>query len=227
MVWFMSDNGPNIKDGNAVYTSPTDPRFTYTQTGSSGPFKGKKGHLHEGGIRVPGILQWPAVIPVGFSTDYPVAMIDLVPTILDVTGINATNFLTGGRTFDGISVREVIEGGSGLRRSSAIPFKNDGWEAWVHHDYKIVRPKGSSLWELYHVENDPYETNQLQDIETAKFAELMAENSAYASGADAEAGAYGVKYPKGSSTGHVTPIQQWRLATFGIQEDTGNAADSA
>ena len=176
MLWLFSDNGPNIKSGNPVHVSPTDPNFTYTQTGSSGPYKGKKGQLHEGGIRVPGVLEWPAFIPTGFSTDYPVGMIDLVPTILDLVGIAPAEFLPPGRIFDGISVRPVLEGTTGLRRPTALPFKNDGWQALIHHDYKIVKPKGSDIWELYDVESDPYETTQLQDVETAKFAELLLVN---------------------------------------------------
>ena len=102
--------------------------------------------------------------------------IDLVPTILDLVGIAPAEFLPPGRIFDGISVRPVLEGTTGLRRPTALPFKNDGWQALIHHDHKIVKPKGSDIWELYDVESDPYETTQLQDVETAKFAELLLVN---------------------------------------------------
>lgn len=83
MIWFASDNGPAAK-------SP----------GSTQGLRGEKGTLYEGGIRVPGILQWPDAIKQNRQTDYPVSTSDFLPTVLDVTNTE----LPDSRTLDGISI---------------------------------------------------------------------------------------------------------------------------
>ena len=83
MIWFTSDNGPASR-------SP----------GLTKGLKGTKGTLYEGGIRVPGILQWPDAIKQNKQTDYPVSTTDFLPTIMDVTDTK----LPDSRTLDGISI---------------------------------------------------------------------------------------------------------------------------
>jgi arylsulfatase A-like enzyme len=61
-VLFCSDNGP-------------------TGPGKSGGLQGKKGTLWEGGLRVPGIIEWPARIPSPRQTAIPATTMDLFPTI--------------------------------------------------------------------------------------------------------------------------------------------------
>ena len=53
--------------------------------GSTQGLCGEKGTLYEGGICVPGILQWPDVIEQNRQTDYPVSTLDFLPTELDIT----------------------------------------------------------------------------------------------------------------------------------------------
>ena len=83
MILFTSDNGP-------ADNSP----------GSTNGLKGRKGTLYEGGIRVPGILQWPNVIQENRLSDYPVTTNDFLPTVLDITGSE----LPDERKLDGISI---------------------------------------------------------------------------------------------------------------------------
>ena len=49
LVFFTSDNGPA--------------KTAFHPNGSAGPLRAKKGHIAEGGIRVPGILRWPGRLP--------------------------------------------------------------------------------------------------------------------------------------------------------------------
>ncbi|MCP5116650.1 MAG: sulfatase-like hydrolase/transferase, partial [bacterium] len=72
MVWFCSDNGPEGQQGKAP--------------GSAGPFRGRKRSLYEGGIRVPGLVEWPATVKPGGKTDFPAVTSDYLPTILEVVG---------------------------------------------------------------------------------------------------------------------------------------------
>ena len=69
MIWFTSDNGP-------AETAP----------GSTGGLAGFTGTLMEGGIRVPGIIQWPSVIQQNEVSDYVVTTSDFLPTVMDITG---------------------------------------------------------------------------------------------------------------------------------------------
>ncbi len=70
-VWFSSDNGP--QKGTP---------------GSTAGLRGEKGTVFEGGIRVPAILEWPAVIKANRKSDYPVVTNDLLPTVCDILGID-------------------------------------------------------------------------------------------------------------------------------------------
>lgn len=48
--------------------------------------RGRKGTLYEGGIRVPGIIEWPEVIKKNQESSYPVTSTDFLPTVADVLG---------------------------------------------------------------------------------------------------------------------------------------------
>jgi len=90
LVWFNSDNG-----------------------GSHGSYKcglsGGKGHLSEGGIRVPGVIEWPARIREGRRTRVPAATYDILPTVLAACGADLGK-MTGHRPIDGISLLPLIDG---------------------------------------------------------------------------------------------------------------------
>ncbi len=66
LVWFLSDNG-----------APT-----HHNASRNGPFAGKKGDVHEGGIRVPFMVSWPGTIPSGQVATDPVISLDILPTSL-------------------------------------------------------------------------------------------------------------------------------------------------
>ena len=85
LLWYCSDNGGLMKE-------------------SSGG-RGKKGDTWEGGLRVPGIIEWPGRKLSG-STDVPVVTSDIYPTLLALTGTTDATPLP----LDGIDVRGVIEG---------------------------------------------------------------------------------------------------------------------
>ena len=88
ILWYCSDNGglkPNSMAG----------------------LSGKKGKLLEGGIRVPGILEWPAVIRENRITQVPANTVDIYPTILELSGVKHP---AGQPTLDGVSLAELIHG---------------------------------------------------------------------------------------------------------------------
>ncbi|MEU7834799.1 sulfatase-like hydrolase/transferase [Nonomuraea sp. NPDC049129] len=81
LVLYMSDNGPSREIRNWMDGSQTPYRAS-----SSGGLKGHKFSLFEGGIRVPGIVSWPGVIPAGQVVEEPLAAMDVFPTVLAVAG---------------------------------------------------------------------------------------------------------------------------------------------
>jgi len=72
IVIFMSDNGAESRHEGTL--------------NSAGPFRGEKGSLYEGGIRVPFIVKWSHKIAAGTVTDLPVAFYDIPATLHELIG---------------------------------------------------------------------------------------------------------------------------------------------
>ncbi|MBP9601431.1 MAG: arylsulfatase [Lutibacter sp.] len=84
IIVFASDNGPHTEGG-------ADPAYFK----SSGPLKGTKRDLYEGGIRVPMIIKWPGKIKEGTKTDLVSAFWDVFPTFSEIAGIAVPTNLDG------------------------------------------------------------------------------------------------------------------------------------
>ena len=103
MLWFCSDNGPEGRAGKAP--------------GSAGPLRGRKRSLYEGGVRVPGIVEWPGHVRPG-TTDVAAVTSDYLPTVLDVLDVTYPS----DRPLDGVSLKEVIlSGANRSRQGDRIP----------------------------------------------------------------------------------------------------------
>lgn len=87
LLWYTSDNGA-------------------LPVGSTGGLSGGKGNLWEGGIRVPGIIEWPARIPNPRATAIPFGTVDIYPTLLEIAGIS----VPGQPPLDGVSLVPLIDG---------------------------------------------------------------------------------------------------------------------
>jgi arylsulfatase A-like enzyme len=162
MVWFTSDNGPNLKGKKTPKAAiAQNGKFIYTALGSTGAYRGWKRDCYEGGLRVPGILEWPSRIKKPRHTDFPAVTSDYFPTALAAAGLPLPN----DRTYDGINLLPVIEQENNFKRTP-IGFHCNGMEAWTSTPYKIVRSiknkkKQSLDWELYNLVHDPYEEHNL------------------------------------------------------------------
>jgi arylsulfatase A-like enzyme len=95
LVMFSSDNGPHKEGGG-------DPGFNK----SSGPLRGYKRDLYEGGIRVPMLARWPEKIKAGSKTNHISAFWDFLPTCCELAGIEAP------KDIDGISLLPTLLGQS-------------------------------------------------------------------------------------------------------------------
>ena len=82
VIIFTSDNGARLLDHGRG------------QAGSNGPFRCGKGTTYEGGLRVPGIISYPANIQPGKSTAL-LSQLDLLPTVLGLAGLQSSSLLDG------------------------------------------------------------------------------------------------------------------------------------
>lgn len=160
IIVFWSDNGGNMYDRVEGIT-PTN----------NAPLKEGKGNIHEGGIRVPAIIDWPGVTQPGMVSDTIVSTIDIFPTLLEMTGIQAP----ADTSFDGMGLEGVLRG-EALDRDTMFfhfphyvpkPF-NMSASAVRHGDYKLIRrydKKGDEpfLFELYNLADDLGETTNLAE----------------------------------------------------------------
>lgn len=147
IVFFSSDNGPHKEGG-------INPGFFQ----SSGPLRGIKRDLYEGGIRVPMIVRWAGTIPPGRVSDRVWAFWDFLPTAAAL-GKAATP-----TPIDGISMVPTLLGKPQLRRHKALywEFHEGGSkQALRMGDWKAVRLTPDGPLELYNLRNDPGETRNL------------------------------------------------------------------
>lgn len=208
LIVFMSDNGPsktaildyiafggeaaeffeqfdNALENRGRPGSSTDigPGWAFA---SATPLRLFKGYVAQGGIRVPLIVK-----PVGSSgsarrIETPVHVMDLAPTMLELAGVTPPEQWQGAEVapIQGRSILPLIEG----EIDSDWMERGLGWEAYGmdafrRGDWKILRlpePFGNGAWQLYHLAEDPGETNDLADQYPERVQELAAGWGEYA-----------------------------------------------
>ena len=174
IVFFLSDNG-----GPTGRPRPRpDAPFEYGQnTSRNAPFRGVKGDVFEGGIRVPFLVRWPGVIPAGTTYDQPVISLDVLPTALAAAGRPPARE----SVLDGVDLRPALSG-----QTTAPPHETLLWRfrfpapeaaherfAIRQGPWKLVRNGGPPA--LYDLANDPGETVDLTAKEPERAAALRAE----------------------------------------------------
>jgi arylsulfatase A-like enzyme len=146
MVWFCSDNGPEGKDGKSGRSR-----------GSAGPLRGRKRSLFEGGVRVPGLLEWPSQINAGQVTDIPCSTSDYFPTVLDVLGFRMEK---QPEPADGVSLLPLIEGKM-TERPLPIGFESRKQVSLTGNRYKIYSKDNGKTYMLFDLLDDPGENKDL------------------------------------------------------------------
>ena len=149
IAFFSSDNGPHKEGGN-------DPMFF----NSSGPLRGIKRDLTEGGIRVPMIVRWPGRIKPGAVSDRVWAFWDFLPTVAEIAGVKPP------KNIDGRSMLPTLMG----RWQRQPPFlywefHERGFNQAVRMgDWKGIRLAPGRPLELYDLKRDIGETNNLAAV---------------------------------------------------------------
>ena len=145
MLWYTSDNGPEGKSAEG------------RTRGTTGPFRGRKRSLHEGGVRVPGILEWPAVVKTPRVVTAPCSTLDYGLTVLDALGLSPDRL---GSPIDGISLMPLIVGKT-TSRPSPIAFESGKQWSLSDNRYKLITTDGGETYMLYDIVDDPGEKNDL------------------------------------------------------------------
>ncbi len=163
LVLFSSDNG-----------GVTSREWKGRPVTSNLPLRVGKGHLYEGGIRVPTVVRWPGVTKAGSRCDEPVVSYDYAATIAEVAGVNRTKLpVMDGRSFAGLlrgragKVRDLFwhyphYSPQGGRPAAAIRNAND----------KLILFFEDSRVELYDLQNDIGESTDLAALQPKKAAAL-------------------------------------------------------
>ena len=165
IVIYMTDNGPN-------------------STRYVGEFRGKKNNVHEGGVRSPFWMHWPAKLKAGSRSDRPSAHIDILPTLVEASGAK----LPDGHRIDGTSFLPLLTGeqstwpnrflvlqahrGNQPTRYHHFMIRDDRWKLLHASGFGRESFDGEPAFELYDLSRDKGEANNLLTREPEQFARL-------------------------------------------------------
>lgn len=163
VIIFFSDNG-----GKHSYAAQT-------------PLRAGKGWLYEGGIREPLIVKWTGTIASGTVSNSLVSSIDFLPTYFEICGIEELPENVDGKSFVSLFTQPEVplhqhlfwhyphyHNGSKMKPASAVRSANYKLIEW-HEPYLMQK---ENAWELFDLQNDIGETQNLVDSLPGKAEEL-------------------------------------------------------
>jgi arylsulfatase A-like enzyme len=185
LICFASDNGasaeimvrngghdPKAEPGSAASYLCLGPGFS---SAANTPLRRHKTWVHEGGISTPLIAHWPAGIKDGGAWRHsPVHLIDFVPTVLELAGVEKPAMLDGKAIAQapGKSLVKTLASDAPLERPS-LWWLHEGNRAIRVGDYKLVAA-ADQAWELYDLSRDRSEMHNLAASQPDKVRELAA-----------------------------------------------------
>lgn len=180
LILFVSDNGAssemvNIKDDFGEIGTMT--RWSslggdWANVGNT-PFRYFKNFSYEGGINTPCIAYWPEKIKPKTFNEFPGHFVDFMATFVNISGAEYPgNFNNQKITpMQGESLLPVFRG-ENTKREKPIFWEWRRGKAVYSNSYKIVKEGFDKPWELYNIENDPTETENLAESNPEKVKEL-------------------------------------------------------
>ncbi|MDG2083363.1 MAG: sulfatase [Planctomycetota bacterium] len=179
LVIFTSDNGPWLSYGD--------------HAGTTGGLREGKGTTFEGGVRVPFVARFPGVIPAGKECNTPCMTIDILPTLVELTGGTSPD-----KEIDGVSILPQLRGDVAAapphkalyfwyHRGDLEAMRMGQWKLHFPHNYRSLegRPPGNNgipakynykmrtELALYDLESDPHETKDLSETNAGVAVEMM------------------------------------------------------
>lgn len=193
LIFFTSDNGPEtwMRYKAAWLSHGTPGKIDNT------PLRGMKLHVSEGGIRVPGILYWPAVIKKGRKESQPVSSLDLFPTLSALVDVP----LPENKKLDGTNILPVLRkerfdreqplfwfyynakgpNNIALRKGDFVLLSRRSGEQYregtgfTHHRMPAVKESTPNIFELYHLKKDVGQTFNVEKEFPGIFEEMKVE----------------------------------------------------
>ena len=206
-IFFVSDNGPDASEPDRApraraWYAQHYPDETLAGMGGPGSFptygpqwaqlgttylRDFKGSASEGGLRVPLIANYPEGWEGGAVSGAFGYVTDLVPTLLEIAGVEHPGSRYRGRDvhpLDGRSLMPVLRGESDTLHppEEPVPYQLMKNSALYLGDHKLVRngpPEGNRVWELFDLSRDPAERNDLSREQPERLAELRARYDEY------------------------------------------------
>lgn len=165
VIFFLSDNGAcaDSKDKSTVQGAMPWESTSYLKQGrhwanaSNTPYRKYKTTDYEGGTCTPMIAYWPGTIQPDSRTDHVGHLIDFMPTMLDLAGTEQPAELPGH------SLLPILKGET-VERPWPIYWQFNKAKAIRDRDWKLVK-FGEGDWELYNLQQDPTELNDLARID--------------------------------------------------------------
>lgn len=158
LVIFTSDNGGQSNVG-----------------ANNGNLRGGKQEMYEGGIRVPFCAVWPGKIKAGSKSDRIVMSMDIYPTVCEAAGVKITHDIDGRSILPTLLSKEQSDKPRDLfwtRREGGNRYQGKTIWAFRRGDWKLLQNLPTGPFELYNLEDDPLEKNDLSQKNRQKFNEM-------------------------------------------------------
>lgn len=176
MTPVRSRDGRGVRSGPGVMPGPADTYVAYGRNWanvSNTPFRQYKSFNHEGGIATPLIAHWPMGIKARNELRHePGHLIDIMATCVELSGAEYPQRFAGHdiQPMEGRS----LAGGFGGDRSDerTLLFEHYGKAAIHKGPWKLVRAGETQRWELYAIDKDRSELNDLAKVHPEKLREL-------------------------------------------------------
>ena len=179
MVPPVTRDGKPVRQGRGVMPGPADTYVAYGlpwANASNTPFRRYKHWVHEGGISSPLIVHWPAGVDQklhGKFYSQPAHLIDLMATCVDLSGAKYPTMLDGKpiTPLQGVSLQPSFTG-KDLNRKEPLFWEHEGNRAIRTGQWKLVAKGATGPWELYDLESDRTETNNVATAHPDRVKEM-------------------------------------------------------
>jgi len=159
LIIFTSDNGGQLSAG-----------------ANNGPYRGGKEDMYEGGIREPAGIMWKNAIRPDQVSDNFVVMMDMFPTLCELTGINLDH------PIDGMSILPLLHGEKQItdnrivyfvRREGNMKYGGMAYYAARFKQFKILQNTPWEPMEYFNINNDPYEKHPLEEKKDKDYKQIF------------------------------------------------------
>lgn len=186
LVYFVSDNGASPYGALAQDYSTT---MGYDENGqtagkrlrsgepwawmSNTPFRYYKQNQYNGGICTPMIVSWPdGITQTNAISDLPTHIMDAVPTMADLAGVDLALHFPDVPSFDGVSLVDYFADEIEPARPDGLGFEFQAMDyAYIDYPWKIVSYR-QRPWALYDLQADRTEVNNLAIFDPVRVAEM-------------------------------------------------------